>query len=435
MDETRTEAPPEAGAAETVDASEATEATEAGAAAPQNAAEARIRPAMLITLALLAAVAPLGIDLYLPAFPIMVDELATTTTGVQLSLTGFLVGAGVGQLIFGPWSDRMGRYLPLLVGLALLVGASVVAVLAPSVEVLVAARLVQGIGGAAGQVIGRAMILDRHRGPAAARALSLMMMIGGVAPVVAPLVGSTLAAAIGWRGLLGIVAALAVVALLSTLIFLSETLPRRRRQQVAAERTAASADGAAPAWRGMLSRGFVGHVLAFSFAMAIMMSYISASPFVYQQMIGLSTVGYGIAFAVNAVGIMISSSLSARLAARVPVRRLAGTGLSISGTAVATILVLALTGAPTVWTMVPLFFAIAPLGLVYGNTTALALGAVPAEATGLASAVLGLMQFVLAGIVAGLVGLAGEDTIVPLAITMSVAAAISATGFLRARAR
>ncbi|UEJ81162.1 multidrug effflux MFS transporter [Brachybacterium halotolerans subsp. kimchii] len=413
--------------------------------------------AMLVTLAILAAVAPFGTDLYLSAFPAMTSDLATTATGVQLSLTAFLVGAGLGQIVFGPWSDRSGRMPPLLIGLVLFLGASIAAVLAVDVQMLVIARLLQGLGGAAGMVIGRAMILDRERGPAAARALNVMMMISGVAPVIAPLSGSLLAAPLGWRGLLGIVAALGLVALVATLLCVRETLPaearagRRRTADASGSDASASGDRASDShaadaasdaastgrtvWSAMLTRGYLGHVAAFGFGMAIMMAYISASPFVYQDMIGLGTVQYGLAFAVNAVGLMASSALSARLASRVSVRTLTGTGLAISTCAVLVILAFTLVGAPSAWLMVPLFAAIAPLGLVFGNATALALSSVPPRSTGSASALLGMLQFVLAGIVAGLVGLAGEDTTLPLALTMLVSALIALGGFALAGGR
>ena len=286
-----------------------------------------VGPAMLLTLALLAAVAPFGIDLYLSAFPAMTVDLATTATGVQLSLTAFLVGAGVGQVIFGPWSDRAGRMAPLLTGLSLFLAASIVAVIANSIGMLVFARLVQGLGGAAGMVIGRAMILDRDEGREAARALNLMMMIGGVAPVVAPLAGSLLADSIGWRGLLAIVGVLGLVSLVATLLFVRESLPK-------SVRTARVRDDERGAWRGLLTRGYLGHVLAFGFGMAIMMSYISASPFVYQDMIGLSTEQYGLAFAVNAIGMVLAAGISARLPRRFATRTLATAGLSVSLAAV-----------------------------------------------------------------------------------------------------
>lgn len=192
--------------------------------------------ATLFTLAILSAVAPFSIDLYLPAFPAMTEDLHTTATGVQLSLTAFLIGAGVGQVVFGPLSDRIGRLIPLYIGLVLFLVASIVTVFASNVEILVAARLAQGLGGASGMVIGRAMVLDKEKGAAAAKALSIMMVIGGIAPVVAPLAGSLLADLIGWRGLLAIVAGIGVVGIASTVFFIRETLPKSQRYQLSRRR-------------------------------------------------------------------------------------------------------------------------------------------------------------------------------------------------------
>ncbi|MCQ9367247.1 multidrug effflux MFS transporter [Brevibacterium sp. 50QC2O2] len=379
----------------------------------------------LITLAVLNAAAPLSTDLYLSALPDMVTDLHTTTTGAQLSLTAFLLGSGVGQVIFGPWSDRKGRMVPLVSGLVLYLVASIVSVCAPSVAVLVIARLLQGIGASSGMVIGRAMILDLQTGAAAAKALNVMVLIGGVAPVIAPLLGSTLAASLGWRGLLAIVAALAAVVLIMTFAFLRESLPA----EVRAERLANKQPGASKA---LGRRHFVGNLLSFGFAMGVLMGYISASPFIYQQMIGMGHVAYGLMFAVNAVGMMIGGAIAGKLAGKFPLRRVTLIGELISAVGILAVVVLTVVGAPAVTLIVPLFVAIAPLGLVLGNSTALAMGEVPAGSTGMASALLGLLQFVIAGVASGLVGIAGESTL-PLAIIMAVSIIVALTGLLSGR--
>jgi DHA1 family bicyclomycin/chloramphenicol resistance-like MFS transporter len=355
----------------------------------------------------------------------MTVDLETTATGVQLSLTALLVGAGAGQVLFGPWSDRAGRMLPLVVGLVVYVGASVVAAMAPTITVLVSARLVQGVGGAAGMVIGRAMILDRQSGTAAARALNIMMAMTGIAPIVAPLLGSLLVGPLGWRGLLWIITGLAVVSLVATLVVLRETLPRDERDRRAADRETG-------AWRSLLTVPFVGATLSFAFAMGVLMAYISASPFVYQSVIGMGEVAYGLAFAVNALGMTAATILSTRLSRRYSLRRLAGTSLAISGLGVVMTLVVALTGSDPWLLAIPLFIAIAPLGMVLGNVSAIAMSAVSPRSTGLASAVLGLLQFALAGIVAALVGLGGETTAVPMLIIMLLCAALAASGLVAA---
>ena len=202
---------------------------------PNRAAPERtITPALLVTLALLSAVAPFATDLYLAAFPTMVSDLHTTATAVQLTLTAFLLGLALGQLIFGPLSDRYGRVRPLVVGAGVCVAASAATVFAPSIDVLIGARLFQGIAGAAGMVIGRAIIADLASGKAAARAFSLMMIVGGVAPVVAPLAGGFLVAPIGWRGALAVILALSTLMLLAVLLVVRETHTEHRRVECAA---------------------------------------------------------------------------------------------------------------------------------------------------------------------------------------------------------
>ena len=378
-------------------------------------------PLVLVTLGLLAAAAPLGTDLYLSAFPSMTEALDTSAVGVQLSLTTFLVGAGVGQALFGPWSDRAGRMLPLLVGLTVYVTAGVVAALAPTITVLIAARLLQGIGGSAGMVISRAMILDRTTGTGAAQGLNVMMAITGIAPIVAPLIGSLLVGPLGWRGLLWVVAGIAGLSLLATLLVLRESLPAPERQR--------RREGHQPqAWRSLLTPAFISGVVAFASTMGVLMSYISASPFVYQEILGLSEVHYGMAFAANAIGMSSATLLSARLVRSHDVGTLAATAQRVSGVGVLLVLTCALLGVRSWPLMVALFASIAPLGMVLGNITALALSSVSRRSTGLASAVLGMMQFAVAGLVAGLVGVGGETTALPMAVVMTTCLLVATTG-------
>ena len=401
----------------------------ADTAIPTNPAASRggITSGLLLVLALLSAVAPFATDLYLPAFPTMAAELATDATSVQLTLTAFLVGISAGQLVFGPLSDRVGRVRPLLAGAVLCVAASIVAATAPTVEILVAARLVQGLAGAAGMVIGRAIISDLSSGKAAARAFSLMMLVGGIAPVIAPLLGSLLVGSLGWRGLLWIVVALAVAMLIGVAVVVRETHPAARRAELRELRARTSAG------KGELrTRAYLGNTLAFGFAFAVMMAYISASPFVYQVQMGLSEVQYGVAFGANALALAVVSGISARLAATRSVRGLLGLGLTLVLLSAVAVLILALAPVPAGWLALPLFVAVASLGLVFGNATALALAAAR-HAAGLASAVLGALQFALAGLVSPLVSLGGQDTAVPLGGIMTGLAVIALGCFAVAR--
>lgn len=382
---------------------------------------AKLGAALIGTLALLSAIAPLATDLYLSAFPTMTVELSTTTTGVQLSLTTFLIGAGLGQVIFGPLSDRVGRRGPLLVGMVIYLVSSIVATVAPTVEVLVVARLVQGLSGAAGMVLSRAIIADMARAAAAARALSTMMLVSAIAPITAPFLGSVLVNVIGWRGLLGIVAALGAVSIILVLVFVKESRPPQARREAPRKDQGR-----------LLSRRYLGYTLTYGFSFATMMAYISASPFVYQTMMGMTEIQYGLAFAVNAIAMAATGAVGAKLVGRISPATITWSGLFMNLVAILALVVVAFSGAPAFWLTIPLLFAVASLGLIVGNTTALALEAVPGR-SGSASAWLGCLQFLLAGIVSALVGLGGEETAVPLALTMLGASIIALFAFLVAR--
>jgi len=389
----------------------------------------RVRGALLAALALLSAIAPFSTDLYLSAFPIMTRELGTTPTGVQLTLTAFLVGVAIGQIVLGPLSDRIGRKPPLLGSAIVLVIASAVTVFAPDITVLIVARLVQGAAGAAGMVLSRAIIADLSKGAAAARAMSLMMLIGGFAPVAAPLLGSLLLDPLGWRGVLGVVLALTVAILLVVIFVVPETHTPTPRL-----------DGPRPWVRMFGDRVYVGWAATFAFSFATLMAYISASPFVYQEVIGLDTIPYGLSFAANSVGLAAMGALSARIVTRVGPQRIAFTGvLLLFGAGAATLVIALVPAIPDILLMVSMFVVVSSVGLVMGNASALAIGAVPL-ATGAASAVMGMVQFILGAVVSPLVSLDGGQSAVPVGIVMTSSAAVAvlaclAAGGVRSRSR
>ena len=272
----------------------------------------RLSLALILTLALAASITPFATDLYLPAFPSMTVDLDTTASVVQLTLTAFLVGAGCGQLVFGPLSDRFGRIGPLTVGMAVYLAASIAAASAPSIEILVLARCVQGFAGASGIVIGRAIIADLAHGAEAARAMSFLLMMTVISPVLAPVIGSILTDPIGWRGLLWIVAGMAGAALVAVVMFVRETNPPNTRS-TASSRTRGQTR------RALLSRAYLGNLFAFSLSFAMMMAYISASPFFFQTILGLNEVEFGVVFGVLTLMLMVVAGVSARLTRRVRV--------------------------------------------------------------------------------------------------------------------
>ncbi|MEZ7238210.1 multidrug effflux MFS transporter [Rhodococcus sp. GXMU-t2271] len=379
---------------------------------------------MLFGLALLSATAPLATDMYLPGLPIMSESLGTSTVGIQLTLTTFMAGLGVGQLVVGPLSDGWGRRRLLLAGTVVLALSSALCATAPTVEVLIAARLIQGFSGGTGIVLARAVIADRSRGNEAARLFSIMMIIGGVAPIVAPLLGGVLLGPIGWRGIFWVLAGLAVVMVVAVLTVVPETLPPERRHS----------GGLATLARNfgtvIGNRRFVGYAATFALGFGAMFSYISASPFVVQEVLGMTPGQFSLVFAVNSVGLVAGNIVNTRLIGRFEVRNLLRYGVAQMLTA-GILLVLAVLVADTARRLVLplLFLVVSSLGFVMGNATALAQGQVPKTA-GTGSAVMGASQFGLAALVSPLVGLGGENTALPMALAIAISAALSMTALL-----
>lgn len=383
-----------------------------------------LRPSgmLIAVLALLTAVSPLATDMYLPAFPQMASDLDASASSIQLTLTSFLIGLALGQLVIGPLSDASGRRKPLIVGTAVCLAASVACAMAPGIGFLVVARFLQGFSGAAGVVLSRAIISDSARGVTAAKLLGLMMIIGGIAPVLAPVIGGAVITSLGWRGVFWVIAAVVALMLTGVLAFAKESLPASGRQTGGLKSTLLSG-------RALLSnRNYVGYLLTFCFAFAAMFAYISASPFVLQNILGLSTGVYSVVFGVNSLAIMITSIIATRLAGRVAYRKMLGGGILALLVASSALSAVAFAGVTLVPTLVLLFVFMASLGFIYGNATTLCLGEASHHA-GTGSAFLGSLQFILGAVVSPLVGLAGEQDARPMGIAMAVTALICASAF------
>ncbi|MBP3035507.1 multidrug effflux MFS transporter [Arthrobacter sp. zg-ZUI100] len=380
---------------------------------------------LLLVLALLSATGPFATDLYLPSFPAMTGELGASATGVQLTLTAFLLGMGAGQLVFGPLSDRHGRLRALLLGSAGFVLASAICAMAPTLEVLVAGRLVQGLSASAGVVIARAMVSDLTTGATSARMFSLLMTIGGVAPVLAPTVGGFLAEGLGWRGVLWVLAGLALLMFACVAAAAGETHPRGHRS------SGPLLAGLAEVLR---NRKFTGYVVLFASSFGVLMAYISASPFVYQNLMGLSASMYGLAFGINAMGLVGAGFISARLAHRVPPRKTVTVAVSVLLAMSLAILALVALSSPPLLLAVPIFCAASSIGFIMGNTTSLAL-AEAGQAAGSGSAALGSAQFFMGAVVSPLTGLAGGGSALPLALVMTVCALLAVAALAATRRR
>lgn len=391
-------------------------------------AKRRIGPVLLITLGILSMVSPLATDIYLPTLPRISDEFGATATHAQLSLTGFMVGMMLGQLLFGPLADRFGRRGPLLIGTLLFVIASAASVVAPSAEVLIIARVVQGFSGAAATVIARAIVTDLARGQEAARAMNLLLVILGAAPIVAPLLGGLFAESLGWRGLFGIVLALGVVMLVLALFVIRETYPRELRVQAREARRA----GSVPL-RALASRQYIGYTIAFAFGFGMMMAYISGSPFLFQRMAGLSELQYSLILGTGAVSLVAMTGVAARLTSRFSVAGMFTVGNLTMLVSAVILAALAFTGVAPILFAFPMVLMAASMGLVLGNAAVLALDVVPPAASGSASALLGAMQYAVAAIVTPLVSIAGEQSAIPLVVVMLSCGIIATVGMLIAR--
>ena len=384
----------------------------------------RLATRQLLTLALLAAISPLATAMYLPAMPTMAADLATDAPTLQLTVTAFMAGLAAGQVVIGPLSDQWGRRPLLLVGASVCVVASAACALAPSIQILIVARLLQGFAGAAGIVLGRAIVADTSRRNAAARAFSLLITIGAIAPVVAPLLGGVLTEATGWRGVFAALTAFAALMLIGSILLLPETLPTARRRLEGMRATTRRAVEVIRRPR------FVGYTVTLVFAYATLIAYVSASPFVLQVGFGLSTSAYTLVFAANAVGLTLASFASARLVGRFSPRRLLAAGLMCEVSVVSVLLVTALTATLTLTGLLfLLWLAVACVGFIMGNATSLAMDQATREA-GSASALLGAAQFGFAALTAPLASSGARGSPTAMAITMAVCALIAAITFV-----
>ncbi|HEJ7947059.1 multidrug effflux MFS transporter [Serratia liquefaciens] len=371
---------------------------------------ARQRLVYALVLGLLASLGPLCIDLYLPALPEMAGELNTSTATAQLSLTAGLLGLGVGQLIFGPYSDKLGRMRPLLVSLALLLFASLWCALAPNIDQLLIARLLQGLAGAGGAVISRAIARDLYSGHELTRFFALLMLVNGLAPIVAPVLGGAMLQFMDWRGIFGVLAGIAVLLFTLASLKLSESLPAERRSQGGILAMLQSLGGL------LTQRQFMGLCLTQGFVMAGMFAYIGASPFVLQQIYGLSPQMFSLCFAINGVGLIISAQISSRLSIHWGERKVLKGGLTLAAISSLLLLLAASLHAPLVLLLVPLFFSVAVIGIVGPTASSLAMQS-QGDKAGSASALIGVSMFALGACSVPLTGLGGTSS-VSMALTI-----------------
>lgn len=367
------------------------------------------RLALILILGSLAALGPLSIDMYLPAFPDMSRSFDASASLIQLSLTACMLGMALGQLIVGPLSDVRGRKRPLMIALLAYLLASLACAMAPTIEVLIALRFIQGAAGASGIVISRAIVRDLFEGPELTRFFAALSLVNGTAPILAPVIGGQLLRFGDWHFVFYLLAILSTLMLLAVALRLPETLPLERRVEGNLTTTLKTFG------RLLTDRVFIGYAFAQAFVMGAMFAYISGSPFVLQNIYGASPQQFSFLFGLNGIGIILAAQIAGRLAGRVDSERLMRISLTVVASA-SILLFLALTLTDQlIFVMIPLFFVVSSVGLISTLGFTLAMQNYGATA-GSASALLGLLPMLVGSLVSPLVGIMGEQSAVPMGL-------------------
>ena len=380
---------------------------------------------LVLTLALQSAVPPFATDMYTPAFPRVTADLATSASLVGLTLTTFFLGMGLGQLLGGPLSDQRGRRMPIILGGLICTIGAVGCAVAPSVGMLVVFRVVNGFGGGVAAVVARAVVVDVARGDLLAKVMSILMALGGLAPMVAPVVGGAVLTAGGtWRTVFWVLVGFGVLMVLTAIVFVPESLPRERRHGGGLRQFSSGL-------RQVLRiRLFVGYALTAALSGFTMMAYIANSSYVLQEMKGLQPMPFALFFAGTALTQVLLSIVNARIVGRFRPRTLIGFGLTLAAVAVAalTVGVLAL-DTPLLLTCAGFLVLMAAQAFVFGNASALAVGQAR-HVAGAASAVLGVAQAVAMATAAPLASSGGGVTAEPMIWVMIAGVAGSLFAYL-----
>ncbi|MDF2927621.1 MAG: transporter [Paenibacillaceae bacterium] len=371
---------------------------------------------MILILGCLSAFGPLSLDMYLPGLPALAADLGTGVSQAQLSLTSCLLGLSLGQLLMGPLSDVRGRRGPLLLGLTVYMAASLLCAFSPNIAVFLLLRFIQGLAGSAGIVLCRAVARDMYSGTELTRYFAMLMLVNGAAPILAPIFGGQLLNWTSWRGVFVVLCVIGVLLLAAVWFCLPETLPADRRSKGGIRNTLSAF--------GILARdrSFVGLTLAQGLIFAGMFAYISGSPFVLQDLYGVSPQMFSLIFAVNGLGIILVGQTTSRLVGRFSEIALFryGIGQSLAG---GVILLLSIIGGGGLPLMLPaLFLVVSSVGIASTSGTSLAMQRY-GHAAGSASALLGLVSYIIGGLVSPLVGLGGSGTALPMGVIIVLAEA------------
>ncbi|MCY1392867.1 Bicyclomycin resistance protein [compost metagenome] len=368
---------------------------------------------IILILGALSAFGPLAIDFYLPGFPAMATAFATDEKHIQTTLAAYFLGLSIGQLAYGPVADRFGRRIPLLVGVMLFTLASLACAYAPSLDALIAARFVQALGGCAGMVLSRAIVSDKCDAVASAKVFSQLMLVMGLAPILAPMLGGLLVNLYGWQSIFIALTLFSALCALAVAVGLPESMPANQPRQ--------PLSGALSQYGRLLKdRIFIGHALTGGITLAGMFAYIAGSPFVFIKLYGVPAEHYGWLFGTNAAGFILAAQVNARLLAKRGPAFLLSRTIWIYLAAGLTLLAVSSLHTQALWPLlIPLFVCIASLGGIVPNASACAMNGQGARA-GSASALLGCLQFSVAAAASALVGVLHDGTALPMAIVISL---------------
>lgn len=366
----------------------------------------------ILLLGAIIALAPLSIDLYLPSLPTIQQTLGGDAAQAQLTLSTYFLGLALGQLIYGPVSDRIGRRKPLYFGLALYAIAALGCAFATNIDSLIALRFLQALGGCAGMVIVRAVVRDLYTQQEMARVLSMLLLVMGIAPILAPVIGSWIFVAFGWQTVFGVLAVYGLGCLFMAAKYLPETL--------ATPGEALQLNRVLKGYGRMLRhRRFMGYALSGGIAQASMFAYIAVSSFVFIEIYTLTPTQYGLLFGVNAFGLILGSQINNWMLTRYRSERVLRSALlayAFFGLVLAGLVSTDIGGLPGV--LIPLWCCIASLGFTFPNSTAAALAPF-GDRAGMAAALLGTLQYGLAAIASGVVAHLHDGTAQPMALTIA----------------
>lgn len=378
---------------------------------------------LAVILGAIATIGPLSIDMYLPALPALSTHFSTSPAMVQLSLTFFLLGLASGQLVAGPLSDVYGRRVPLFIGMVIYAASSLLCAFSPSIGLLVFLRFIQGLAGSVGVVISRAAVRDMYSGSELTKFFSLLMIVNGLGPIFAPVLGGQLLRVTTWQGVFVVLFVFGLLFAAIILLRLPETLPKERRVK-------SGLRGTLRTFLILLGNAkFMGYALSQGLVTAAMFAYISGSSFVLQMIYGVSPQMYSLIFAVNGFGIIITGQIAGRLSARAGERKLLISGLLLCTFGGVLLLITLLAGGGLLPILLCLFAVVSSVGLVSTTSFSLAMQD-QGETAGSASALLGLLPLLLGSCAAPLVGLGGSDSAVPMALVIAAAGILSVLSYL-----